>query len=79
MKKFNEKKTIKTLQEAEVNIRVREVYRKHQITEQIFIAGGTNSGARHVPKYLTYNTIRNRLANKKIRKPTNRNWNKKLT
>ena len=48
MKKFNEKKTIKTLQEAEVNIRVREVYRKHQITEQIFIAGGTNSGARLV-------------------------------
>ena len=37
MKKFNEKKTIKTLQEAEVNIRVREVYRKHQITEQIFL------------------------------------------
>ena len=36
MKKFNEEKIIKVLQEAEGDITVREVCRKHQITEQTF-------------------------------------------
>ena len=34
MKKFNEEKIIKILQETEGDITVRDVYRKHQITEQ---------------------------------------------
>ena len=36
MKKFNEEKIIKILQEAEGDITVREVCRKHQIIEQTF-------------------------------------------
>ena len=36
MKKFNEEKTIKVLQEAEGDITVGDVCRKHQITEQTF-------------------------------------------
>ena len=36
MKKFNEEKFIQVLQEAEGDIPVRDVCRKHQITEQTF-------------------------------------------
>ncbi len=36
MKNFNEEKIIKVLQEAEGDIMVRNVCRKHQITEQTF-------------------------------------------
>ena len=36
MKKFNEENIIKVLQEAEGDIRDRDVCRKHQVTEQIF-------------------------------------------
>ena len=36
MKKFNEEKIFKVLQETEGNITVRDLYRKHQITEQSF-------------------------------------------
>ena len=36
MKKFNEEKIIKVLQEAEGDIPVRDVCRNHQITEQTF-------------------------------------------
>ena len=36
MKKFNKEKIIKVLQEAEGDITVRDVCRKHQITEQTF-------------------------------------------
>ena len=36
MKKFNEEKIIKALQEAEGDITVREVRRKYQTTEQAF-------------------------------------------
>ena len=36
MKNFNEEKNIKVLQEAEGDIMVRDVCRKHQITEQTF-------------------------------------------
>ena len=36
MKKFNEEKIIKVLREAEDDMTVREICRKHQVTEQTF-------------------------------------------
>ncbi len=54
MKKFSEEKIIRILQEAEGDIPVRDVCRKHQITEQTFyrwqnkFGGITVSGARRL-------------------------------
>ena len=45
MKKFNEEKFIKFLQEAEGDILVRDVCRKHQITEQTFYRWRNKSGS----------------------------------
>ena len=45
MKKFNEEKIIKVLQEAESDIMVRYVCRKHQITEQTLYRWRNNLGS----------------------------------
>ncbi len=48
MKKFNEEIIIKVLQEAEGDITVRDVYRKHQITEQTFYRWRNKFGSKTV-------------------------------
>lgn len=45
MRKFNEEKIIKVLQEAAGDLTVQDVYRKHQVIEQTFYRSRNNFGS----------------------------------